>query len=173
MNADRVLSRYLQADLSPPLGKPGGPCQVVQRIDQSVRNPALKHELVEDVERGVDLQNQDAAKVYPLDLEPGVGGLFRQIRIRSHAQYRMDLRSVTVKDVQKALSSLLQNMGEWKVKRDRRYDEMLRAIQTGTLINWVSPRDLLFVAFDVSGGVVNLITTYWKGEEDPGPSHCP
>jgi len=48
----RVAARYLRADLQPPLGDPGGPCQVIQRIEEEVPNPNLREHLIDEVEEG-------------------------------------------------------------------------------------------------------------------------
>ena len=115
-----------QSDLHPPLGNPGGPCQVIERIERNIRSPRLKDDLVEDVNTGEDLSNQDTSKVYPILHEHGVGSI-KQVEITSHGQYRMDLRGITVEDVRHAIGSLLQQMGEWRVKKNPAYERMSTA----------------------------------------------
>ena len=83
------------ADLHPPLGKPGGPNHLIQRIVTEVDDQPTEDRLVREVEHGKDLSNEEAAKVYPLGSEPGVG-VIRNILIGPHAEYRMDLRSVKI-----------------------------------------------------------------------------
>ena len=156
-----------QADLNPPLGKPGGPCQVVQRIDRSVREPGLKEEMIEDVESGADLSNSDASKIYRLDTERGTGPI-REIVITAHGQYRMDLRSITVDDVRAALGDLVRQLDAWKAKRDSNYDRMLRDVSQGKKIEWVG-KNSLKVVIELRGHTAYLITTFWKGRPEASP----
>ena len=74
-----------EADLSPPLGFPGGPCHVVQRIDEEVRNPRMRDTLTDKVEHGEKLTNPEAAKVYSIETDRG-GGLFKTIKITPPVQ---------------------------------------------------------------------------------------
>lgn len=157
------------ADLHPPLGKPGGPCQVIQRIEKNVHSPALKGDLVEDVNHGQDLTNQDASKVYPILREHGVGPI-KQVQITSHGQYRMDLRGITVDDVRRAIGSFLQQMGEWKVKKNPAYERMGQMLERGEKLEWVDPKSSLKIVLAPSGGgTATLISTFWKGRPDPPP----
>lgn len=156
-----------EADLTPPLGKPGGPCQVVQRIDRAVREPQLKEDMIDEVESGVDLSNSDASKIYRLDKERGTGPI-QEILITAHGQYRMDLRSITVEDVRQALSDFVRQLDEWKAKRDPNYDRMYRDVSQGRKIEWVG-KNSLKVVFELRGRTAHLITTFWKGRQDTPP----
>jgi len=160
-----------QSDLHPPLGNPGGPCQVIERIERNIRSPRLKDDLVEDVNTGEDLSNQDTSKVYPILHEHGVGSI-KQVEITSHGQYRMDLRGITVEDVRHAIGSLLQQMGEWRVKKNPAYERMSTALERGDKIEWVNPKSSLKIVLSpIGGGVVRLVSTFWKGVPDPPPPH--
>ncbi len=165
----RVAARFT-ADLSPPLGKPGGPCQVVQRIDKTVKNPAEKQNLIEDIESGESLSNPDAAKVYRIETEAG-SGIIGKILITSHAQYRMDLRSITVEDVKKSLAGFGTQLASWQQQGSKAFTHFAGMLERGEKVEWVDPRSKLDVVFQlVSGDTVRLITTYWKGVKDPAPS---
>ena len=166
--AARVARRFL-ADLSPPLGKPGGPCQVVQRIEKQVHNPNLKKDLKNEVEKGEDLSNPDAAKVYTVGREPGVGPI-RQVQITSHAQYRMDLRSIRVDDVRACLADFLKQMDDWKTAKNRAYENMGKMLQDGQKIEWTDRKSKLKTVFQsIGSGTVTIISTFWKGVPDPNP----
>ncbi len=170
--AVRVAARF-QADLSPPLGKPGGPCQVMQRIEEHVHSPELKHHLLDEVSHGEPLSNAEASKAYSIDHEGG-GGLIKQLAITSHGQYRMDLRGVTVEDVRKALSAHGKMLNDFKAQHHPGFERMFREIQAGK-VEFLDPKTGLFVAFDIRGSQAVLITTYWKGQTDPRavtPSTC-
>lgn len=168
--AERLAARFL-ADLHPPLGKPGGPCQVIDRIEKNIRSPGLKTDLVDDVNHGQDLSNSDASKVYPLLAEHGVGPI-KQVHITSHGQYRMDLRGITVDDVRRAIGSFLQQLGEWKAKKNPAYERMNGVLERGEKLEWVDPKTRLKVVLaPTGGGNVTLVSTFWKGQPDPAPPH--
>ena len=158
------------ADLSPPLGFPGGPCQVIERIDEEIHDPGLRDRLVDQVEDGTSLSNSNAAKVYELEAEPGVPrSKFKKILITPHAQYRMDQRGITVGDLRVAL------MGFAKAWNDARSTQSVQArmweddMAWGEKIEWVDPRIGLQIVFTASKGTVRLVTAFWKGQSDPRP----
>jgi len=154
------MRRFL-ADLSPPLGDPGGPCQVIRRIDKSVRNPALKEDLKEDVERGEELSPQDAAKVYPLDAEAGAG-IAKKLVLTSHLQYRMHLRSVTLDDVRATLRAMTAAL--------RDAPRAAQDLAHGEKVRYEDPRTHLIIVVQVAGrDTLRLITTFWRGVPDPQP----
>lgn len=158
----RVADAYLRrADLSPPLGRPGGPCHVVQRIDQNVNSPAIKEDLIEDVESGQDLSNPEAQVVYKLELEKAGGG-WKQMLITPHAQYRMDLRGVGVGQVQKALSNLWTQMA-----RDPRLKAEVEYADRG--FRWDDRQLRLTVVVKSEGSKATIITAYPTGASDPKP----
>lgn len=174
-SAARVLARFLQrADLEPPLGYPGGPCQVVERVEKEVHNPALRDKIVEEVEHGEKVQNPDAAKVYDQEHERGVGQI-EKILISPHAQYRMDLRGITVPAVRAAIKSLLKQMNDWKSQKAPQYKTVTEGWAHGTNYEWVDPKLGLSVVVRPGGpSSFLLVTTYWKGEADPRPpGACP
>ena len=163
--ASVVAGRFLEADLSPPLG--GGPCRVVERIEDTVRDPKLRDKMIEDVEQGHSLANEESKKVYPFSRERG--SFFKTFTLVPHAAYRMDWRGVTVKDVEAALNSFAAHMKALKEKRDPAYERTL----TQSEIAWVDPKTKLQVVFGVSReGEVKVISAYWKGEPDPRPMAC-
>lgn len=158
-----VAAAYLRrrADLMPPLGRPGGPCHVVKRIDQNVAAPAIKEDLIEDVEKGHDLSNPEAQTVYKLDVEKGGGG-WKQMLITPHAQYRMDLRGVGVGQVQKALSNLWTQMS-----RDPRLKAEVEYASRG--FRYDDRQLRLTVVLEAKGSAVTVITAYPTGGADPKP----
>ena len=162
----------LNADLSPPLGWPGGPCQVVDRIDQKIRSPRVRDDLSEKVEHGQKLTNPEAAKVYTLEKDRG-GGIFRSLKITPHAQYRMDQRSITVGDIRTALEHFSRQLSDWKSRRDWQWAEFERKSQQAEPIEYIDKRlgDLQIV-FRNERGMAVLITTYWVGMSDPRPESC-
>jgi hypothetical protein len=185
--AQRVAQQYL-ADLAPPLGYPGGPCQVTQRIWQEVRNPKLWDELVDDVERGLKLENRDAAKVYDLETERG-DGAFKKLEIVPHAQYRMDQRGITVPEIRLALRSFSTTWarGRELAKQTVRKPKLVQ-LQSLTLqweedmarnqpIRWTDPvLKLTLILLVVGKDRVRLVTAYWEGQSDPrgpGEGTCP
>lgn len=164
----RVAGKHL-ADLSPPLGKPGGPCHVVNRIEDQVGNPRLQQRLVQDVMDGENLSNQEARKIYKIELEPGVG-VIDTIEITSHGQYRMDLRKITVNHVRDALASFLQHVDRLRIINPKGAENLSRGLDGGQEMAWVNPRSKLKIVFKKTGPEkIVLLSTYWKGHPDPKP----
>ena len=161
-----------KSDLNPPLGWPGGPCQVIQRIHETIRNPRLREELVDDVEGYKGLSNADAAKVYKIELEKGGKPKFMQrLRITPHAQYRMDQRNITVPDVRVALNLFAKKFYDSKSQQGIFYRERSEDLARGEKILWVAkPIGRLAIVFVGEGqGTVTLVTAYWEGKSDPKP----
>lgn len=168
--SSRVADAYLRnADLNPPLGYPGGPCQVIERVREQVRQPRTQQEIVDEVEEGEDLANSDAARVYHPFVERGPPGPFKQIVVQSHVQYRMDLRGVTVPAVRAALQSFVKHYSDLKSRGPSFVRDLEEDMARSEVINWTDPRLKLTVVFRVQGKDLVLITTYWKGEENPRP----
>jgi hypothetical protein len=154
------------ADLMPALGYPGGPCHVIHRIEEEVHNPRLREHLIDEVEDGDSLSNPEAAKVYHIERERGAG-IFRQILIGPHTQYRMDLRGITVPQIRAALAEFTKLLNDWKSRKDPRWVRYTTDLAQGTPVEYLD-RHGLFVAFSSAGpGTIKLITTYYKGERDP------
>lgn len=157
-----------KADLSPPLGYPGGPCHVVQRIHQKVRDPRLKEKLDDQVEVGRDLSNPEAVKIYRVEDEKGPGGFIKRMQITPHAQYRMDLRGIVVPEVRLALQSFLKMMYAAKAKGGWEYEHYGKMLSQGQTVEWTDERLGLSVSFVMGGrDTVRIVTVYWKGEPDP------
>jgi len=155
-----------RSDLDPALGYPGGPCQVVQRIEQEVRDPKLRDQLVTEMESGDSLSNPEAAKVYDTEQERGAG-FAQKLLFGPHSQYRMDLRGITVPQVRAALVSFTKLLNDWKSRRDPRYVRYTTDLAQGVEVNFTEPRMGLTIVFVAVGmGTVKLITTYWKGVHD-------
>lgn len=161
IDSRRIVRRFL-ADLHPPLGDPGGVCQVVRRIKDEVSNPAQQQRLIQEVMRGDDLSNQEAFAVYDVDVESG-NKLIRKMELGAHAQYRMDLRGVKVNDVRRALMSFVKQLDSLKQRNHPDFDLLSDDLQTGNKIEFEDPQTRLFVTFAATTpGTVKVITTYWK-----------
>jgi len=162
-----------QADLTPPLGWMGGPCKVVERIEDGVRTPALREDLAEKVEHGQKLTNPEASKVYQMEANRG-GGLIERIRITPHAQYRMDQRAITVGDLRSFFMDFTKKLNDWKSQKAWEYGHYTSLLSSGQLVEWVDKRlGDLQVVFEITGrGEATIVTTYWKGEPDPRPQTC-
>lgn len=179
----RVARRYAQqrrADLNPPLGVPGGPCQVMRRIEDRVRNPKLREELIEDVESGVDLDNQEASKVYSLEGEQGVNGTpFKSLVLTAHMQFRMDQRAVSVADVKTALLKFHEAYGKEKSTNSFKWREWEQSFDKNQPVRWDSPTGLTVVftvrtvGTDPKGRKLRqatLVTAYWTSKPTPRPT---
>lgn len=167
------LAALRVADKSPPLGVPGGPCQVTQRIRDSIRNPSLQRELLEDIERNKELSNSDASKVYTFEVER-TQGVAKRISISAHAQYRMDLRGITVKDVQAALQGLSKLYFTFKSQQGPRFKSLDQSLRSGKPYLWSDPKTGLSIVVVMRGDDAVLVTAYWEGKSDPvaRPGQC-
>lgn len=169
MTPARIVARFLRADLSPPLGYPGGPCQVVQRIDQQVRNPKLKDDLKQEIEEGDSLTNPEAAKVYHQEAEHGAG-IARSLQIGVHAQYRMDLRGITVPEVRAAFQSFTKRLNDWKSQGRPEYKRAMEDLGRGEGVRWTDNRLGLTIVFGMRApGLANLITVFRPDDPKPRP----
>ena len=170
----RVAARYLQSDLIPPLGFPGGPCYVVQRIMEEVHNPKLRDDLVADVEHGLKIDNQEAGQIYHLDAEAGVGA-FKKMLLVPHTQYRMDQRGITVTEIRMALASFQKARNDERSRHSYMAKKWEYDMMRGEPINWTDPKVKLTVVFLAGRDMVRVITCYWEGESDPKPTQggCP
>lgn len=157
-----------RADLNPPLGKPGGPCHVVRRIEDEINSPNLKDKLVDKVEKGEGLSNPEAAKVYDIDVEKA-RGLVTKLLIGPHTQYRMDYRKVSVKDVQRAFESWTKEVHALRKNGDPVYESIREMLNSGEKIRYTSPQRLTVVFIGEQKGTVKLVSTWWQGVPDPPP----
>jgi hypothetical protein len=122
---------------------------------------------------GGTLSNPDAAKVYRTEIEHGKG-LFKTLVFGPHAQYRMDLRSVTIPQVRAALEVLSRKYFDLKSRGGPDFQELDRALQRERFV-WTAPKLGLTVVFVLKDqGSAHLITAYWEGEPDPKatPGEC-
>lgn len=175
--ARRVARRFVRrmmADLNPPLGVPGGPCQVIQRIRDEVPNPRLQEALIEDYEEDGKLENPEASKIY--EVEPGDApnaSFIKQVLISAHAQFRMDQRSVSVADVKQALQEFTQEYAKTKSNPRTKFisDRWDQALAYGDAIRYDGKKITVVFAPAKAGtkGAVNLVTTYPKDGSDPRP----
>jgi len=116
-----------RADLYPPLGVKGGPCKVVDRILSNVRNVRDQESLIRDVVNNRDLTNAQAAIIYPKPNRERGAYPFTPLHITSHAQYRMDLRGITVPDVQKTVERFRDVAQEAKATGNTRVMDRFRS----------------------------------------------
>lgn len=166
----RVAARHL-ADLDPPLGFPGGPCHVIERVRHEVPNVHLREDLVDEVERGLSLTNPDAARVYPVeDIRlPANPRRFETVEIGPHAAYRMDLRGITVPEIKLAIAMFSKHWADLRSQHHpmvRRWEEDVAYERT---IAWTSPKLRLTLVMAIHGDTIKLVTLYWEGMPDPRP----
>lgn len=168
------MTRTLKADLSPPLGLKGGPCAVVNRIYDSPLAPSQRDLLVWQVEHGKDLANGDAEGVYKRLPEKGVYP-FDSILLTSHAQYRMDLRGLTMKDIRELLKKFVAQVYSWqKDPRNPANRARLEELRRPKF-EWMDPTSRILLVFAAGPTALHIITLYREGEEVPAapPGGCP
>ena len=139
-----VVARFLESDLNPPLGYPGGSCYFQERVDEEVKSDSLVNRIVEKHLQNQKLAPQEENAVYR-DMYPEgkVKGTFFELYLTSHAQYRMDLRGITVSEVK---SSLREFHKGWAKAESRGGSNYYTELLMGRDVRWksTSPRLELF-----------------------------
>ena len=145
---------------------------MVDRIQEEIEHPAVSSSLANKVQQGLDITNPEAHKVYTLEKERGVG-FIRGLLITPHAQYRMDLRSVTVSELRLFFTSFQRYLERVSQKSPLEYKMFAKRLQFGEEINWTDPKLKLTVVFYTDRqAIAKIITTYWQGDADPKPVSC-
>lgn len=159
----------LEADLSPPLGKPGGVKHTTDRIDDALPDGPFQDELIQTVNDGKGISNQHAREIYPkLDCNVALDGLkiFKGFCITSHGQFRMDQRTVPVRKLQEFFWNLEKYME--RNETNRRAFDLIRDVENGWETKWTDDRSQgLTVVFRREGEIAKIITTYYKNKKDP------
>ena len=158
----------LEADLSPPLGKPGGIVHTTKRIEDAIDDDFLESELIEQLEQGESISNQDARLVYRFDDCNGTSGLkiFKGFCISSHAQFRMDQRGITVDKLRNFFFNLEKYME--RNEYNLRAQDLIRSVESGWETKWVDQYSKgLTVVFRLRGDSAKIITAYYKNKKDP------
>lgn len=171
LDADTLVLRHLTADLMPPLGWPGGTCHVVERIEDKVRSPRLQENLQEKVERGRSLTNPEAAKVYKVEIERGPWK-FNRLLLSIHAQYRMDLRGVTVPEVRLALNNYFRKYNDLRSRNDPDAKRIELSMMRKEQVRYTDSKTGMTIVFaaDISRKQIDVISLWWEGQSDPGPA---
>lgn len=153
----------------PPLGYPGGTCHVVRRIRKVLPDGKLEDNLVRHVEVGKDLPNAAANLIYDAEREKGPWKF--KMNITPHAQYRMDLRGITVPQIRAAIDLFFRKVNAERSKgRSALWDTFL----TGSKMTWEDPRLGVVVVFVRSREFeVTVVTTYSTDGETPSRGKCP
>jgi hypothetical protein len=169
------LRNFLKTARSTPIGLPGGPCHILRNIEETPGlNPRLKAELIEDVEKGRDLDNNEANALYETQIIPLPGiESFKEVKLTAHALYRMDLRGVTISELKMAFEEVdkwfnrLRKIEPSKMKPLDR--EALLGLGKGEPLKFETKKIGLTVVFalDMRNRVVNLVSTWWTGIPNP------
>lgn len=150
------------SDLTPPLGYPGGPCHLEQRVELNVRNPRVKEQILDTIEYQGHLDKNQERIVYDQHVEQDKRG---RIILPPHVQHRMDQRGITVNEVKFAIKEFIisNNPARDQLSRGERVEFKSKKMFNLTLILVQKGRDIM------------VISAYWKGVPDPGPpgNTCP
>lgn len=175
-SAQAVVAKYLsrKADLSPPVGSPGANCLVQKRIVDRVISKELEHQMVKLMQSGKGLEKGTESKVYSPFWEKGPGEFLEKLLFSPHAQYRMDLRGVTVDQVVATLAKALRVLKTWKEKGDPKYAKVLSELRTENRLRWLDPSNNLFITLAPNGNkTAEVVTVFFQGKPDPKPQACP
>lgn len=156
------LKKRAQEDLYPPLGYPGGPCQVLERIRDEVPNPNLQEVLVDSVEQGQDLSNPQASKIYKVIVTQGVPGTpTEKIILTNHAQYRMDLRGITIPQIRASLRNFWKSYHKEKSLKSPLYREWETQMSWGEGIRWEDLKSGFTLVFEPRKNQAFVVTLFW------------
>jgi len=148
---------------------PGGTCHVVRRIRDELPDGRLEDTLVSLVENGEDLPNAAANKVYDHERERGPWKF--NLFLTPHAQYRMDLRGITVPQIRASLDLFFRTLNK---ERSRGRSPRWEAFQAGAKTVWEDPRLGVVVVFQrTQEHIITVITTYSSDGESASPARCP
>ncbi len=158
------------ADLSPPLGKPGGVKYTTNRIDEALPDGSPKEkEMIETVNKGLGISNQDARLVYRFDdCNPAHDGMkiFKGFCVSSHGQFRMDQRGITVRKIQDFFFNLEKYLE--RNQTNRLAFDLIRAVEKGWEAKWTDEYSKhLTIVFRREGDSAKIITGYYKNKKDP------
>jgi hypothetical protein len=161
---------HLEADLQPQLGRPGGVKHTTQRIDEALPDGSPKEiELIDTVNKGQGISNQDARIVYRFDdCNPALDGttMVKGFCVSSHGQFRMDQRGITVRKIQEFFFNLEKYLE--RNETNRRTFDLRDSINRGWETKWTDERNgNLTVVFTLEGDSAKIITTYYKNKKDP------
>ena len=166
-----------KADLTPALGLPSeaGPCYLAERIWQNIRDPKLREELIEEVEEGGKaFDGRDERRVYKPIRERGPSN--SQLVLIPHVQRRMDVRGITVKDLQLSLQNWMKWFNRERSMQTFTAKRVEEELAYGHKIRWDDPKKHLTMIFQKNPRKKEyaIITTYWTGKSDPrSPGSCP
>jgi hypothetical protein len=170
----RVARLERISDLNPPLGYPGGVCHTKRRIEDNIRNPKLKRQLVRIVQEGQAIPDSYTHNIYDLEFERVGDKTFKRMKITTHAQFRMDQRGVTIGDLKTYFNLFGRYLRQNYNKRSRVIEQIKERIFMGQRLKWrAEALGDLIVVFEVEGSMVNVVTVYYAGEKDPSHEACP
>tara|TARA_B100000745_G_scaffold300573_1_gene255437 strand:+ start:3954 stop:4526 length:573 start_codon:yes stop_codon:yes gene_type:complete len=165
-----------RADLSPPLGHPieAGPCYIVNRIYDKVRNPKLRDQLVKEIEEGgKDFDGRDERKVYQIHKERALNG--KAMVLLPHVQRRMDERGIPVTELRVALKHWEKWYHREKSMQSFHAKKVQQNMAYGDKIVWEDPKIKITVVFKRDKDGNYLVVTTFPSDHymKPKPTSCP
>ena len=163
-----------KSDLTPPLGFPGGPCHVSDRARTHV-NQATFTRIKNELEQRGRLSQSLERTVYPSrHLQRGRGKI--DLLLTSHAQYRMDLRGITVpflsvgfRSFEKWILNIIEKR-QVSSKASLKFNQVLKQMQ-GDGFTWYDPKTNLEFGIKYSRNLPQntflISTVYHKKDPDP------
>lgn len=187
-SSERVARRYLESKVPDlrEIGYPGGPCQVIHRIRDSLP-PQKAERIVDQVEVGLSVPSDEIASVYPPRSSDGIAGtFFTKVALTVHGQYRMDFRHVTLSWIRHLLKKFHAHYLDLLSARDPRVDKLTDQLLRGIQVEWsYGDYELVFRTSDVKSAIrgsrkavvsctANIITVIDQGHRTrpPGEGGC-
>ena len=159
-------------DLDPPLGYPGGPCHVIFRAVGSRLRPTSAQAIVENVSEGKDLSKSQEQALYDdkFDKTP-TSTSFKTVALSPHAQYRMDLRGVTMPQVRSAVNALHQKISKEKQSKSSWFQGYEKDLRTGKSRKFKTGGiEIVYKAGRIHGELgILIVTVIASSGNKPGP----
>jgi hypothetical protein len=184
MLASQAVKDYLQvvkeARTPYALGLPGGPCHIIRDIEAEKLPERVKQELIEDIEKGKDLSNSAADLIYPPQRFNAKADLFSKVLLTSHAQYRMNLRGITLPEIQ----DVFVEFDKWykaRAKKPKSLTGEQRKLMTdlayGEAARFEGSRSGITIVFAVDSrkNEARLVSCWWTNSPKtpkPTPGQC-
>lgn len=172
MNISSQILR-LARDLNPSLGLfTEGPCLVMDRVRENV-DPRSVNDIVIDLEDDGELTKKHEHLIYDPLTSPGPNNT--ELDFSEHAQFRMDLRSISIPLIKSSLQNFMKDYLNAKSRQDPKAKRIEEDLMRSEPISWEDKKLGITVVFRRVGKTqFRIITTYWNGVKLPkfSPHKC-
>jgi hypothetical protein len=163
--------RIAAADLSPSLGSgKGGPELIKKRIQDRALPANVSVAIQSAISNDRDPTPEQIRQLYPVLRVRGPEP-FTILNLLPHAQYRMDLRCVTVTAIYKSLEAFVKQIRIWMNSKDPQQRIKVEALYKDQY-DWIDPVSNLKIGIAVSRhnpGSLDIKTVFYQGKQGQEP----